>query len=342
MKKKIKVKLKNGLKNERKVIITLAIISVVSLLISLIVEMFSDPSEPTHWDYIKNILLGASGSSIISFVCLILPYNRNRDSQVKNIKIQLTDIYSFYISKLFYFERLSNGEYVSDFLFQDIKIYKDIDKVLKKISNVIYEYKTADFYSDDISNIINMLNSDMQEWLLIIKQFYTVVLPGKTEDESENVSYNMEKEPQYLIQERECFTVLLNSLNQILSEVDIEELFEKIGVSKDDAIYYEIYNISNDLNTASTTYDTTKKSSEVSVYMHIQLIDILLNGDGTNNQLLKKYNGEFKEIINNEKFHFNKYCHIVVEIYRNLGKFNFEKAKSEIELLRKAVEEDNS
>lgn len=341
MKKKIKVKLKNGLRTEQKVVRFLIGISVISLILSALVELFSEPDFPTHWDYIKNILLGISGSSIISFVCVILPYRRNVSAQISNIIEKLIDIYIFYLKYHLYFKRLSSGENVSDNYVTDIEIYKDVDKISKKINNLSKEYNNSDFDSDNIANIINMLNDDMLSWLYIVKNFYEVLLCKIIEKDDEDILFNIKKDHQYLIKEKVYFTILLNYLDKILSESKIIELFSKINISQVDATMNDFHNTSMDLVDKMNAYNIIRKNSDILFNMNSEMINVLNEWSTLNYNEYKKINKEFEEILNNENFDLNKHSELVGKIYSNLDEMNFEKAEKNIKALKKAVEEDN-
>lgn len=341
MKKKNDIKLKNSLKDEQKVLIALIIISAVSLIFSLIIELFSNYNTPLYWNYIKNILFGLSGSAIISFIIAILPFNRNKKTQINSIRVQLIDIYKFYLITYSYLKGLSNGENRSNTYSADIKIFHEIDVISKKITNVIEEYKYSDLSSDSISNISKLLDDKMRRYLDAIKKVYKFILPEKILNREYDTFQDVKKDYQYKIKQKDYFAMLIEILDEILPEAEIRDLFMAIGVSGFRVANDNLINSLEDIVESINRLQKEEKSLHLSLKISSSLINIQNKWENYNAQEYDKYKKELDEIIFNRKINLKKHSKLIDEIHFNLRELDFEKTEKNIELLRKAVEEEN-
>lgn len=341
MKKKIDIKLKNSLKDEQKVIIALVVISVVSLILSFIIELFSDYNTPLYWNYIKNILFGLSGSAIISFIIAILPFNRNKKTQINSIIVQLKDIYKFYLTTYSYFKGLSNGEDRGDTYSADIKIFNEIDIISEKITNVIAEYKFSDLSSDSISNISKLLADKMRIYLDSIKKVYKFILPEKVLNGEYDTFQDIKKDYQYKIKQKDYFAMLIEILDEILPEEEIKDLFLAIGVSGFQVANDNLSNSLEDIAESIERFKKEEKSLMISLKISSLLIKISNKWDHYNAEQYDKYKKELNTMVFDKKIDLKKHSKLVEKIRSNLREYDFEKTEKNIELLRKTVEEEN-
>ncbi len=340
MKKKIDIKLKNSLKDEQKVIIALITVSAISLLFSLIIELFSNCDTPLYWNYIKNILFGLSGSAIISFICAILPFNRNKKTQINSIVVKLKDIYSFYLTTYVYLKKLSNGEELSDTYSTDIKIFKDIDMITEKISSVIDEYEYLDFYSDSISSINQLLEDKMRIYLNSIKKVYIFILPEKIMKGEYDTFDDIKKDYQYKMKQKDCFAMLIEVLDEILPKEEIEKLFLSIGVSRFQIENNNLIHSFENIVGSIEKFQKEDKSINISLKISVLLFQMQNKWEHFNIEQYNKYKNELNTIVYDKKFDLNKYSKQVEKIRSNLCEYDFEKTEKNMELLRKAVKEE--
>ena len=104
MKNNNKIGFKGTLKNERKTMIWLSVIIVITFIITLLLEILfvSSDSTDNHIVFVQNILLAAFGSAVISLVCIAIPFFRKKHDEIIKILNIFKSIYYEY-SKIIVF-----------------------------------------------------------------------------------------------------------------------------------------------------------------------------------------------------------------------------------------------
>lgn len=338
---KLNVKVKNSLKTELKVIKILISISIIAFALSIVIEfLITSPNTPTHWDYLNNILLGVSGSSIISFLCLLFPYLRNKSNQINYITNTLKEIYVFYLEKHFYFKRLSNGENPSETYAVDLIIYEEIDVIIEKVNSVIEKYNTADFYSDEFEEIKKMLETKMLNVLTAIKRLYIFILPKDIRDCGFGLSHDKEKDYQYKLKQQDYFNLLIETIDNILSEENIKILFSKINISDFDVINEHLRNQISNVFESKDILDEKIESNAHLEKMSLLINDKIIKWDKYNAEIYSIYENELQTIMSKENFEYDKCKDLLSEINDSLGCLDFEKAGNCLKKIKSFVENE--
>lgn len=161
----MKINLKNKLKNEKIIINCLLIIGIISLLLSILCEFVIQKYlyfyyNLLHFNYITNVLLGIAGSSIISFICILLPFLDKKETQIKTITSLLGKVYCSYLGIYngisYKIKQNTLGDnYISDYVF-----YKNTIELYSHIQELDEEYQKSDIFSSEIDDILKNIKTN--------------------------------------------------------------------------------------------------------------------------------------------------------------------------------------
>ena len=263
MKKKIKFQYKETINMEKTILRWLAVISSISLISTIFIEFIlnKDTTANNHIVYIENVLLAVSGSSIISFICMIIPHRRKIEDEKNKLYNSLKCIYVEY-SKLITF--INNNITQEDYKYEPfiIKSNRETNKKTEElITQLNNEYDLSCIESSDIKNIINILNKKICYNLYIMDKFFSTVLlfetknieteDSKAKDENDNIqAYNakskIEFNETYYRAKKEYYTYILKETEDIYSYKDFSNLFKsifKLFSVTNEKLINDIYNL---------------------------------------------------------------------------------------------------
>lgn len=225
----MKINLKNKLKNEKIIINCLLIIGIISLLLSMLCEFVIQKYlyfyyNLLHFNYITNVLLGIAGSSIISFICILLPFLDKKETQIKTITSLLGKVYCSYLG-------IHNGisykikqntlgdNYISDYVF-----YKNTIELYSHIQELDEEYQKSDIFSSEIDDILKNIKNKLTINIDILQSFFESIIPDRIIKEP-NVNVLDKKSAEQLQEQNELYSLLLDKLNSIFHIGDFENTF---------------------------------------------------------------------------------------------------------------------
>ena len=187
----MKVKLIKTLRIEQITLRLLLLIGVLAFMFSVFLEIGVKEFvcqfiyERFHIDYVINIMLGISASSMISFISLIFPYMGRKNKQIEYIISLLNQIYEHYLE---IYVNISQEHIKGDYSFEKHLLEK-IDELERMIKTARIEYEKAEFTSATIVEINQVLKKKMLRNLSVIRVFCSFILLFE-EVEKEKISDN--------------------------------------------------------------------------------------------------------------------------------------------------------
>ncbi len=261
MKNQIKIKEKGILLKQKKSIIVLSIVCSIAFLVCILLELLSNIpiGNLSIISFIQNTILSVWGGGIISLITILLSYLKDKNNQVKSLLGKFDKIYFKYKTLHQTIHSESNKAIIEEFpeyhMFDNLynkekRLYKNADDLLNEIEDAIKLYENSDFTSTDIDNIIIMLNK-LQSVLSIIQWFAIIMLP---KDNPPKTPSNYEVR-EYTQTKPECYTMLYNEINEIITIDKVERIFEKIMFCL--GVYFK--HSTNNLQKALDLHDTLNK-----------------------------------------------------------------------------------
>lgn len=245
----MKIQLRKTLKNEQITLRVLLIIGILAFAFSLILEICIKPSicksllETLHIDYINNIMLGITGSSIISYLSLVFTFNYRKNMQIDSIVFMLKQIYSQYLEIYLSILNKSNTEKKTDNYFFEETLFSKVNILLRKIDEENELYSTSDFTSDVIEKINEVLEQKLTLNLLAVKEFCSFMLlqENNISENEADFLFRQSKLKDIITKraERDCYGTLLEIIESIYTLKSLGEMFSKIN--PEDKLYE--YNI---------------------------------------------------------------------------------------------------
>lgn len=288
----MKIKLKGELKTEQVALKVLCAVGIITFCLSLLVEFIikhficKAMYQSFHFDYISNILLGITGSSVISYLSLIFQHRGRRNIQETNIASILTKICTDYTSiyDIIYYKAnttiLENDYHLEKMLLENAN---NLGKLIDE-ANILYQ--NSDFTSYDIENIFNVLQNHIAFNLTSIKEFCVMIFSYNAEhnENTTNSFFNIEDINRAIITraEREYYQFLLKLMEDKYSIDDFSVMFSKIGIKNELSTY-----VMNSLkDTLDKTYALHRLEEEFKAHTAIRMKFV---------QLIDKYKKEYFE-----------------------------------------------
>lgn len=232
----MKVKGKDIVRVEQITCRALLLISIIAFGSCLIIEYFLPLlvdeyyCEFLHLDFLKNIMLGISGSAIVSFVCIIFPYLKKRNEFISGISVQIKSIYSTYYNichKLNYFYPVDPDTYSFE-----IDLYKNAQEFSKKLKELIIEYSNSDWTSKSIDKLIEMLNFITVTNICTIQKSVLNMVPREYRNNLLEIPIELKKEIDLKRAEKEICALLFEKINEILDRKSSEKFFKPFHLDK--------------------------------------------------------------------------------------------------------------
>ncbi len=232
----MKVKGKDIVRVEQITCRFLLLISVIAFGLCLIIEyflpLFVDEyyCDFLHLDFLKNVMLGISGSAIVSFVCIIFPYLKKRNEFISRISVQIKSIYSTYSN--IYYKLNCFYPVCLDTYSIEIDLYKDTQEFTKKLKELIIEYRNSDWTSKSIDRLINMLNFVAITNIYIIQKSVLNMVPKEYRNNLLEIPIELKKNIGLKRAEKEICALLLEKINEILDRKSFEKFFKPFHLDK--------------------------------------------------------------------------------------------------------------
>lgn len=188
----MKIKGKGSTRMEQITCKVLIIVSVTSFALCFFIEyvfsIFVDTfwGEKLHIEFLKNVIMGISGSSFVSFICIIFPYLEKKH-KFKNI--MFSKINNIYISDIFIqVANIINEAKKPKKIFKyDYALNRRVNSYLDEIFDFVYEYLAADWYSKEFDTFVVLLLHifipTLQMVLYVDSSFLTIeTTPNESEE----------------------------------------------------------------------------------------------------------------------------------------------------------------
>lgn len=239
----MKIKGKGIVRIEQITCRALLLISVIAFGLCLVMEYFFPLwmdeyyCEFMHLDFLKNIMLGISGSAIISFICTIFPYLKKRNDFINKVLSQIKSIFLCYLD--------INNDLVSvnsrDIVLKkddentyrfEIELYEAAQELLKKIDSFVIDYEGYDWSSRDINNLIDFLHGDVSTNIGVIKFVVLCLLPEKYSNNPLEISKDLKKDIILKRSEKEIYNLTLKKMNEILNVKKFKKYFMRFQLEE--------------------------------------------------------------------------------------------------------------
>lgn len=148
----MKIKGKGLVRMEQLTCRVLLLVSVISFTLCFVMEYFFPLwigdyyCRLIHLEFLKNVMLGITGSAIISFVCVIFPYLKKKNDFLKTLLSQIETLLSTYLAinaclnqnRLFPLDGTQDNIDTYEF---EIRMYKASQDLLNKIDAFASQYR---------------------------------------------------------------------------------------------------------------------------------------------------------------------------------------------------------
>ena len=161
--KNIVLKKSTQTKHEHNILKLLMFICLISFFVSLFLELYvvcKLDRLKFHIDFIENVLIGISASTIVSFIPLYFSFKKHINSRLELIQNKDNCIYMNYSELIFC---INNARICC--------LSKSVDDVFRAINDLKSKYSTTEFYVDKTSNFISKIDEKLIPILRYI-QFY--------------------------------------------------------------------------------------------------------------------------------------------------------------------------
>lgn len=239
----IKTKYTKSLKKDHKVLAALLIFSIIAIGVSFLLEY--KIIVISHSQYYCNVALGISGSAIISFVVMCLPFRDKRKEQIDSIGNSLKQ--SLFMYRHGVLEHLSLPMSTDE----AETVLKYAQSVERHINIALYKYYDSEFISKPICGILEYCNTNLLRSIYYCQAFCITLI----EQNKNNIQFREDKLKEYtnwIKQEmmKACEPQHLDDLLQIFSNVKLYFEFDLSHAhlfahdhendKRKDAIYQEV------------------------------------------------------------------------------------------------------
>lgn len=235
----MKIKGKGVLRTEQITCRVLVFISAIAFALCIVMEycfpLFINDfyCEFFHLDFLKNVMLGISGSSIISFICIIFPYLKKKKDFIKNIISQMESIFVCYLN---IYEQM--GEEIkkddAETYGFEIKLYKAAQELLEKIELFVIDYRKFDWESKDIFNLIIFLGNNVTINLQAVKQIVSWMVPEEYGNNPLEIPKNLKRDITLKRFEKDICYFYLNIRDYVLEMKMFKKEFKKFKIEEID------------------------------------------------------------------------------------------------------------
>ncbi|MCM1061232.1 MAG: hypothetical protein NC452_13225 [Eubacterium sp.] len=233
----MKIKGKGVLRTEQITCRVLVFISAIAFALCIVMEycfpFFINDfySEFFHLDFLKNVMLGISGSSIISFICIIFPYLEKRNKIIKKIYSQISSIFVCYLNIYEQIGEEIKKDNAETYGFE-IKLYKATQELLEKIDLFKIDYSKFDWSSKDIDHFIYFLTDDVVTNLKAVKHMVSFIVPKEYSNNPLEISEDLKKDIILKRSEKDIRDFIMNNKNEILEMEKIKKIFKKFNLEE--------------------------------------------------------------------------------------------------------------
>ena len=268
MKRNMDIKLKGSLRTEKLTLNLLLAVGTIAFCISIVIEFFFQnwmcytTYHKLHLDYISNVMLGVAGSSMISYISLCFSFINRKNDQINRVLLGLKEIYKDYIAL---YNRVSykaaSNEKEEDYYLEKT-ILEKVNKLEKTISDLSAIYGTAEFSSEEIGKIIEVVQDKVTlnlSYIAAFCEFLLLDLIYSPEAKEQTLKYQNSFLPDSLINgaiemgdvprnvitkraENECYQFLLETINSNYSIDQLATRFKELGNELEIAVFEAIMN----------------------------------------------------------------------------------------------------
>lgn len=250
------IKLKGSLRTEKLTLNVLLAVGIIAFFISLAIEiplqkwMCYSTYHKLHLDYTSNIMLGVAASSVISYISLRFSFINKKNNQISSVLLVLREIYKDYkyIYNSVYNKAISN-EKEENYYLEKILLEK-VNKLEKTISGVSIMYSNSEFSSENIGQIIKVLQHEVilnLSYIAAFCEFLLLDLVYSPKAKEQSLRYRDSLLPDALINEEikeenvprdvttrraenDCYQFLLEIINSNYSIDQVDTLFKSLGI----------------------------------------------------------------------------------------------------------------
>lgn len=289
------MKIKGTLRLERKIIDVLLTISVTALILGGIIEYIlplfvtEEILNSIHHQFVINILLGASCSALISWLCLWGPFLAKKHRQELELIRQVKELYCAYEQLYNVINANRNSEEENNIPYSgEVHLNKVAVELEKQIKKLVETYRESDVIFESVEKIVNKKDDIFIPIAEVTKYFTTLLVPEEYLDNIEmsfnagpDIKFNREKN-------RALYEQLLHSLENVISHDEVCKLFEEcieLDVSILQNLNCETVNILKSVQRSSVQ----NKIRYIKMEMSAKIMEIQLR---TWNESKTKANGE--------------------------------------------------
>ncbi len=274
--------LKGSLKLEQQVIMILSIISMGTLLLSIILEyiypifILQHVLTELHVQFTINVLLGISCSSVISLICILIPFLCNKKKQEDMLFILIKKLFFYYETLITSITQTIKVDKNDKTYLGEIVLYRQAIKLERTILDLKGKYEESDIILNEIESIVGNAHSVFLPIVGIIKNFIFFVIPQEYATDLEAIPLDKIKPDFMLEKNKELYDELFSSLEEFKPCEEIRAMFNDV------------------ININSATMEMFKESSQN------LLNDIIGNKENEKTALMQmKLNYKMLTIVNN-------------------------------------------
>lgn len=233
----MKIKGKGIVRMEQITCRALVLISVFAFAMCLVMEYFFPlwindyHCKLIHLDFLKNVMLGISGSAFVSFVCIIFPYSKKKSDFSKKMLSLIKPIYLCYldihgmVETVNGFERKIKRDDANTYGFEK-KLYEVSQSLQDKIDFFVIEYLNSEWSSREISNLIDLLHEEVATNIKTIKGVVSSVFPLEFRNKPLETPSEIKKDVRLKRAEKDIYKMLLEEMDKRLEIKKLKKFFK--------------------------------------------------------------------------------------------------------------------
>lgn len=269
----MRIKGKGVLRTEQITCRVLVFISAIAFALCIVMEycfpLFINDfyCELLHLDFLKNVMLGISGSSIISFICIIFPYLKKRKDFTMTISSHIESIFLCYLDIYNDLVSVSTRDIVIkkddvDTYGFELKLYKAAQELLEKLNLFVVDYMNSDWLSQDVDNLIRFLKRNIEINLNAIKCAMSCMVPEEYNNNPLDISEDLKKDFVIKRSEKDVSILILKEMNEILKLEEFKQYFKPFNLREDTVRFKEEFisrcsQLINDFEESQSMLDKT-------------------------------------------------------------------------------------